>query len=92
MASFQAKTGWESPRMSEIKIIVPISTNLTRYKELKNNEQKIQKIKKHHYGFFSSQNMLGKTEKEGKKIIVPISSYPTWNREFQKKYQENSKN
>ena len=52
----------------------------------------MKKMKKHHYVFISSQNRLGEAEKEEKKIIVPISSYPTWNREFQKKYQENSKN
>ena len=64
MASFQAKTGRESPRKSEIKIIVPISSYLTRYKEFQKNSEKIQKIKKHDYFFFSSQNRLGKVEKE----------------------------
>ena len=64
MASFQAKTGRESPRKSEIKIIVPISSYLTRYKEFQKNSEKIQKIQKHDYFFFSSQNRLGKVEKE----------------------------
>ena len=49
----------------------------------KKNSKKIQKIKKHHYGFFSSQNGLGEVEKE-KKIIVPISSYQTRIRELKK--------
>ena len=43
------------------------------------------KLKKHHYDFISRQNGLGEAEKEKKKIVVPISSYPTKNREFQKK-------
>ena len=42
-------------------------------------------MKKHHYGFISSQNKLVKAMKEEKKKkIVPMSSFPTWNREFQK--------
>ena len=40
MASFQAKTGWESPRMSEIKIIVPISFYPTHYREFQKNRKK----------------------------------------------------
>ena len=35
-------------------------------REFQKNSKKIQKIKKHHYGFFSSQNRLGKAEKERK--------------------------
>ena len=33
----------------------------------KKNSKKIQKIKKHYYGFISSQNRLGDAEKERKK-------------------------
>ena len=46
-------------------------------------QKKSKKIKKHHYGFFSSQNKLGKAEKEKKKIVL-MTSYPTRNRKFQK--------
>ena len=57
------------------------------------NSKKIAKIfkklKKHDYGFFSSQNMFGKAEKDIKikiKInIVPMSSYQTRNRKLKKK-------
>ena len=55
MASFQAKIGWKRPRKREKKIIVPITFNLTRNREFKKNSKKIQKIKKYHYGFISSQ-------------------------------------
>ena len=52
----------------------------------KKKSKKIQKIIKHDYGYFSSQNGMGLAEKEKKKkIIVPINSFPTSNREFQKK-------
>ena len=63
MALFQAKTGRERPRKREKKIIVPISSYSTRNRELKRNSKKIQKIKKHHYDFFSSQNGSGLAEK-----------------------------
>ena len=63
MASFQARIGWEKPRNSE-------NENYHSDHFLPDPEQRIskkqQKIKKHHYGFFSSQNMFGKTEKERK--------------------------
>ena len=79
MASFQVKICWEGPRKREnkkIKKIVPTSSYTTR-------NRKFQKIKKHHYDFFSSQNKLGKAEKEEKKIVL-MSSYPTRNIKFQK--------
>ena len=59
MGSFQAKIGWERPRKRENKIIVLISSYPTRNREFQKNNKKIQKIEKHHYGFFSSQNKLG---------------------------------
>ena len=45
----------------------------------------MQKIKKHHSGFISSQNGMGHIENDTKKnVIVPIHSNPTQNRGFQK--------
>ena len=45
----------------------------------------MQKFKKHHYGFISSQNGMGQVENETKKnVIVLIHFNPTWNWEFQK--------
>ena len=67
MASFQAKTGWETPRKREKTIIVPICCYPIRNRELKKNSNKIQKIKKHPNGFISSQNGSGEAEKEKKK-------------------------
>ena len=56
MASFQAKTGWVWLRKRKEIIIVPINSYSIKNRKLKKNSKKIQKIKKHHYGFFSSQN------------------------------------
>ena len=39
----------------------------TRNKKFQKNSKKIQKIRKHHHSFFSSQNRMGKAEKERKK-------------------------
>ena len=66
-----------------------MSFDPTRNREFQKNSNQNQKIKKHHYGFFSSQNRLGMAEKERKeKKIMPMSSYPTRNREFQKNIQK----
>ena len=43
-----------------------MSSYPTRNREFLKNRKKIQKIKNHYYGFFSSQNRLGKTGKERK--------------------------
>ena len=63
MASFEAKTGRDSQRKRKKKFIVPISYYPTRNRKFQKNSKKIQKIKKHYYGFFSSQNWLGKADK-----------------------------
>ena len=56
----------------------------TQNRKFKKNSKKIQKIKKHHYGFFSSQNKLGNAVKERIKFFVSINSYLTGNRKFKK--------
>ena len=63
MASFQAKIGWKGREQEKIKIIVPFRSYPTRNRKFKKNCKKIQKIKKYHYSFISSQNRLEKTEK-----------------------------
>ena len=50
----------------------------------KKNSEKIQKIKKFHYGFISSQNRTEKAEKEKTRTIVSFRPYPTRNRKLQK--------
>ena len=65
MVSFRAKPGWERPRKSENKNyhsdhLLPKPQQRIE----KKNRKKIQKIKKHHYGFFPSETRLGKAEKE----------------------------
>ena len=68
MASFEAKAGWETPRKRKKKNLSfrSVSTHpvIENSKKLANKLKK--KLKKHHYGFFSSQNRLGKAEKERK--------------------------
>ena len=91
MASFQAKTGWERPRKREKKNYRSDQFLLDPKQRIPKKQQKIQKIKKHHYGFFSGQNGTGLTEKKKKNIIVPISYYPTKNRKFQNKSGEAKK-
>ena len=65
-----------------------MSSYPTRNWKFQKKSKKIQKIKKHHYRFFSSQYNLGNAKKEKKKI-VPISSYQTRNRKFQKNSKKN---
>ena len=74
MDYFQAKIGWEWSKKRENKKIVPMSSSPTRDREFQKNSIKIQKIKKHHYDFFSSENKLGNAEKEWKKKRGPMSS------------------
>ena len=87
MASFEAKKGrkcWEWQKKK--KFIVPIHSNPTRNREFQKNSKKMQKIRKQHSGFISSQNRTGQAESvsKKKKVIVSIHSNPTKNREFQK--------
>ena len=66
MAPFQAKIGWQTQRNRENKnfLSVPFRSYPTRNSKFQKNSKKIQKIKKYHYGFISSQNRLEKGEKE----------------------------
>ena len=89
MTSFQAKISWERPRK---KKIIPMSSYPTYNRKFQKNSKKIQKIKKHHYGFFSSQNRLEIAENERKKKIVPMSFYLTRNRKFKKNSKKIQKN
>ena len=66
MASFQAKVGWKRQKREKIKIIVPFRSYPTHKRKLQKKRKKIQKIKKYHYGFISSQTRLEKAEKERK--------------------------
>ena len=60
MDSFKAKIGWNSPRKRENKNYrsIPFRSNPTRNRKFQKNSKKIQKIKKYHYVFISSQNRL----------------------------------
>ena len=68
MATFPTKISWERPRNRENKKNLFRSVRTRPVIEnFKKKKKKIQKIKKHHYRFFSSQYKLGKAEKEKKK-------------------------
>ena len=86
MSSFQAKMGRERLRMWEKKKLsfrfVQTWPGIGNSKKI---AKKVQKIKKHHYGTFSSQNGTGEAENvRKKKILVLIHSNPTRNRDFRK--------
>ena len=69
MASFQAKTGWDSLRVIQKtkKVIVPIHSNPIRNKEFPKNSKKMQTFKKHHCGFILNQNGTVKAKNDIKK-------------------------
>ena len=67
MASFQPKISWGRLRKCKKKKIVQMSSYPTRNRKFQKNSKKIQKIKKHHYGFFSDQNRSEIDENERKK-------------------------
>ena len=66
MATFQAKIGWKGLRKRETKMTVSFRPYPNRNRKFQKNCKKIQKIKKHLYGFISSQYRLEKTEKDRK--------------------------
>ena len=69
-----------------MKIIVPFRSCPMRNRKFQKNNKKIQKIKKYHYEFNSSQNRLEKDEKERNKNYRSIlfRSYLMRNRKFYK--------
>ena len=65
MASFQAKIYWRRLRKRENKNYRYVTFLLDGLeKKTKKKGKKIEKIKRYHYGFFSSQTRLEKAEKE----------------------------
>ena len=61
---FKPKQVGKGQEREKIEIIVTINSYPTRNIEFREKKsKKIQKIKKHRYGFFSSQNWLAKAEK-----------------------------
>ena len=67
MPLFQAKIGVVKCREREnLKIIVPFRSNPTRNRKSQKNSKKIQKFKKYHYAYITSQNRLEMDEKQRK--------------------------
>ena len=60
VASFQAIIGWNRMRKREKKIIILFRSYPTCNRKFKKNSEKIQRFKKYHYGFISSQKKLQK--------------------------------
>ena len=65
--------GWER---GKIKIIVPLRSYPTRNRKFPKNSKIIQKIKKYHYGFISSQTRLEIDENEGNKNYRSVPFLP----------------
>ena len=87
MAYCQAKIGWKRPRKREKKIIVPFHSVPTR--PVREHSKKIAKKFKKFKNTIRHQfrpKYVGKyREREKIKIIIPLRSYPTGYRKFQKK-------
>ena len=66
MASFQAKIGWKRLRKREKNNYRSVLFLPDAKQKIPKNSNKIQKVKKYHYGLISSQNRLEKDEKERK--------------------------
>ena len=68
MASFQAKMGMERPRKREKKkIIVPITSYLSRNRKLKRNRRKFKKFKNIVIAYFHAKTGQGRPRKKEKK-------------------------
>ena len=63
-------------RQREIKIIVPFRSYPMRNRKFQKNNKKIQKIKKNHYEYISSQDRLEKDETERNKNFRSVSFLP----------------
>ena len=73
MASFKAETGRDRLRIRGKK---KLSFRSIQTRPGIGNSKKIQKMKKHHYGFFPIQNRTGQAENERKKVFS-LRSIPT---------------
>ena len=69
MGSFGAKIGWKGWEREKIEITISFRPYPTRNRKFQKNSKKIGKIKKHLYGFISSQNRMEKAEKDRKQKL-----------------------
>ena len=89
---FKPKQEGQAKNEREKNILVPIHSNPTRNREFQKNSKKIQKIKKHHYGFFPTQNRMGEAENMRKKNSRSDPFQPDLEQGIPKKQQKISKN
>ena len=79
MLDFKTKLVGKGREREKVKIIGPFRSFTARNKKFQKNSKKIQKVKKHHYGLFSSQKMLENTKKERTAIEQQKNSkIPLW--------------
>ena len=85
MASFKAKIDWKMPRKREYKIYRSVSFLPDAYLKIPKQQQKNSKNSKISLWLHFKQKQVVKCrEREKIKILVPLLSYPTRNRKFQK--------
>ena len=96
MASFLAKPGQEMPkkRKKNISFWVPFLLDLGCCipQKIKTNSKKIEKIKKHHSDFISSQTQSRQAEKGGKKFSFQVPFLPDLGRSIPQKNRKNNLN
>ena len=91
MDSFQDKIVWKRMRKRENKNYRSIPSQPDAFQKILKKQQKSLKNKKIPLWLNFRTKQVGKGgEREKIKIIFPISSYPTRNREYQKKKKKNS--
>ena len=92
MAFFKAKTGWQRPRKREKKILVPITSYLTRNRKLIKLAIKLKKLKNIFMAFFEAKMGWERPRKREKKNYRSDQFLPYQEQKVKKKQQKNSKN
>ena len=76
MASFQGKIGWKRLRERKEKLSFRFVPNRRVRENSRKVAKKFNKLKTYHYGIVSSQNRLGKAEKEKNKNFPSVPFRP----------------
>ena len=92
MASFQAKIGLERPRKRENKNFRSNPFLLDPKQKIPKKRKKFKNLKNNIMASFQANIGWERPRKREKKKIVPMGSYPTWNRKFQKYSKKIKKN
>ena len=93
MSSFKAKTGRERSRKNRKENYRSAQFLPNLEQRIKNkNQENLKNLKRSLWLHFKPKQDGSGKEREKKKLIVPISSYPTRNREFRKNSKKKKKN